>query len=201
MEEDTERLARAIGERVKRERNAKSWTLDQLAAKATLSRRMVVNVEQGATNPSLGTLLRLSAALGVGLPTLVEEPPSPVGTVIRHGDGAVLWTGTHGGRAVLVAGTESPDIVELWDWTLGPGDVHSTEAHAPGTRELLRVDSGELTVQVEDHVHRLGPGDALSFRADAAHSYANHTDALARFTLAVYEPGIGGAHRAEHSDA
>ena len=36
---------------------------------------MVVNVEQGAANPSVGTLLRISDALGVGLPALVEPPP------------------------------------------------------------------------------------------------------------------------------
>ena len=35
---------------------------------------MAVSVEQGAVNPSVGTLLRLSAALGVGLPALVEPP-------------------------------------------------------------------------------------------------------------------------------
>ncbi|WP_345312870.1 hypothetical protein [Gordonia alkaliphila] len=41
-------------------------------------------------------------------------------------------------------------------------------------------------------------GDALTFRADVAHSYANSTDAFTRFTLAVYEPGVGGTHRTDH---
>ena len=40
---------------------------------------MVVSVEQGAVNPSVGTLLRLSDALGVGLPALVEPPENQVG--------------------------------------------------------------------------------------------------------------------------
>ena len=48
------------------------WTLDQVAEAAGVSRRLVVNIEQGATNPSVGTLLRISDALGVGLPALVE---------------------------------------------------------------------------------------------------------------------------------
>ena len=37
---------------------------------------MLVNVEQGEVNPSVGTLLRLSDALGVGLPALVQPPQS-----------------------------------------------------------------------------------------------------------------------------
>src|SRR6059036_3557026 len=74
MDESTEALAATIGARVRKERQSRCWTLDQLAQAAGVSRRMVVNVEQGAANPSVGTLLRISDALGVGLPALVEPP-------------------------------------------------------------------------------------------------------------------------------
>ena len=78
MDEGTAALALAIGARVRQERQSRRWTLDQLAEAAGVSRRMVVNVEQGAANPSVGTLLRISDALGVGLPALVERPgPRP----------------------------------------------------------------------------------------------------------------------------
>ena len=40
---------------------------------------MVVSVEQGAVNPSVGTLLRLSDALGIGLPALVAPPRAAAG--------------------------------------------------------------------------------------------------------------------------
>ena len=79
MDQDTADLALAIGARVRQERQARRWTLDQLAEVAGVSRRMVVNVEQGSANPSVGTLLRISDALGVGLPSLVDRPqPTPV---------------------------------------------------------------------------------------------------------------------------
>src|SRR5579859_4441496 len=118
MDEGTAALALAIGVRVRQERLSRRWTLDQLAEAAGVSRRMVVNVEQGAANPSVGTLLRISDALGVGLPALVEPPARTMVKVTRRGEGAVLWTGDGGGRGVLVAGTEPPDVAELWDWTL-----------------------------------------------------------------------------------
>src|SRR4051812_20947668 len=130
MDEGTAGLAASIGARVKHERNARGWTLDQLAGAAQVSRRMVVNVEQGLANPSVGTLLRLSDALGVGLPALVERPAPKPWHVTRAGTGAPLWTSRAGGRGVLVAGTQPPDVVELWDWTLAAGDDHSSEAHA-----------------------------------------------------------------------
>ena len=193
MDEDAAKLATAIGARVKQERHSRGWTLDQLAATASVSRRMVVSVEQGAVNPSVGTLLRLSDALGVGLPALVEPPESKPVKVTRSGEGAELWSGTSGGRGVLVAGTSPPDVVELWDWSLGPADRHDSEAHAAGTKELVHVLAGAITVEVDDQVICLETGDALAFPGDVDHAYLNPHEEPARFSLAVYEPGVGSA--------
>jgi transcriptional regulator with XRE-family HTH domain len=195
MDESTAALALAIGGRIRQQRQSRGWTLDQLAGTAGVSRRMVVNVEQGAVNPSVGTLLRISDALGVGLPALVELPaPKPV-KVTRRGDGAVLWSGESGGRGVLVAGTAPPDVVELWDWTLGPGDHHPSEAHTPGTQELVQVQQGTITVEVAGEPVVLTAGDAVAFPGDVAHGYANPGPQPARFSLAVFEPGVGsGSH-------
>src|SRR6266498_2257391 len=160
MDESTAALALAIGVRVRQERQSRRWTLDQLSEAAGVSRRMLVTVEQGAANPSVGTLLRLSDALGVGLPALVEQAqPKPV-KVTRRGKGAALWNGEFGGRGVLVAGTEPPDVVELWDWTLGPGDEHASETHAPGTKELAQVLQGRIAIEVADQSIILDAGDA-----------------------------------------
>jgi transcriptional regulator with XRE-family HTH domain len=201
MDASTTALATAIGGRVRHERQTRGWTLDQLAEAAGVSRRMVVNVEQGAANPSVGTLLRISDALGVGLPALVESPQPKQVKVTRHGEGAALWSSESGGRGVLVAGTESPDVVELWDWTLGPGDRHVSEAHSPGTKELLQVQQGSVTVAVADESFILTAGDAVAFPGDVAHSYANPGTEMSRFSLAVFEPGVGSGHRPEAADA
>jgi transcriptional regulator with XRE-family HTH domain len=201
MDQGTAELALAIGSRVRQERQSRRWTLDQLAEAAGVSRRMLVNVEQGAANPSVGTLLRLSDALGVGLPELVGSPePEPV-KITRRGDGAALWTSRSGGRGVLVAATRPPDVVELWDWTLGPSDHYLSEAHTAGTRELAQVHEGTLTVEVAGQPVTLDVGDAISFPGDVAHAYANPGPWPARFSLAVFEPGGGPAQRSEGNRA
>src|SRR4051794_5916654 len=173
MDQGAAALASAIGVRVRQERQSRRWTLDQLAEAAAVSRRMLVNVEQGASNPSVGTLLRISDALGVGLPALVEPPRRDPVKVTRRGDGATLWSSKAGGCAVLVAGTEPPDVVELWSWTLGPGDTHSSGAHTAGTKELVHVQQGAITVKVGDQSVTLDAGDAVTFGGDVVHSYAN----------------------------
>jgi transcriptional regulator with XRE-family HTH domain len=195
MDQSTASLASAIGGRVRHERQARRLTLDQLSDRAGVSRRMLVNVEQGAANPSVGTLLRLSDALGVGLPALVEPPETAPLKVTRSGDGAALWTGDAGGRGVLVAGTQPPDVLELWDWTLGVGDAHASEAHVAGTHELLQVHQGSVTVTVGDQEATLNAGDAIGFAGDVDHGYANAGTEPARFSLTVFEPGVGTSPR------
>jgi transcriptional regulator with XRE-family HTH domain len=186
-------VARTIGDRVRQGRNRRGWTLDQLAERCGVSRRMLVSIEQGSANPSIATLLLISGALGIGLPALVDMDRSPGLRVTRAGTAAVLWRGESGGQAVLVAGTEPPDVTELWDWTLGPGESHSTPAHAAGTRELLLVLDGQVELRVGRHAEVLVTGDSASFAGDQPHGYANPSPAqAARFALTVFEPGVGG---------
>lgn len=201
MDEATAGLAVAIGVRVRRGRRSRGWTLDQLAEAAGVSRRSAINVEQGVANPSVGTLLRISDALGVGLPALVEPPQVAPVKVIRCGEGAVLWSSEAGGFGRLVAGSGPPDVLELWEWVLGPGDQHTSEAHTPRTIELVQVQEGTVIVHVAKQSVTLLVGDAVSFPGDVGHAYANPGTGTARFTLAVFEPGVGTTPRTEVTDA
>lgn len=186
-------MARTIGRRVRASRIDLGWTLDQLAQRSGVSRRMLVNVEQGSTNPSIATLLRLSDALGIGLPALVDTGDDGANAVVIHRDGvaAAMWTSAAGGSAVMVAGTSPPDVTELWDWRLGPGDTYRSEAHRTGTRELLLVLSGTVELVVGEAEHRLKSGDSASFDGALGHTYRNASATRpARFSLVVFEPAV-----------
>ncbi len=62
--------------------------LDDLARRSGVSRRMLLNIEQGNANPGIATLLRISDGLGTGLPGLVDAGrPSPhvvQAAVVKH---------------------------------------------------------------------------------------------------------------------
>jgi len=156
---------------------------------------MIVNVEQGEANPSVSTLLRLSDALGIGLPALVADVDVLPAVPIRRGAGATLWRSPAGGTAVLLAGTAAPDVLELWQWTLAVGDVHESEAHMAGTREIVHVTRGTVVIDVDGHRVGLGVGDAFAFDGDRPHGYSNGGDDNAAFALAVFEPGVGAIQK------
>jgi quercetin dioxygenase-like cupin family protein len=91
-------------------------------------------------------------------------------------------------------------VDELWDWTLGPRDRHTSEAHASGTQELVQVLEGAITVEVADQAITLKAGDAVSFPGDGSHSYVNTARRAARFSLAAFEPGAKSPTRGEVAD-
>jgi transcriptional regulator with XRE-family HTH domain len=183
-----------IGARVRQHRTARGWTLDELADRSGVSRRMLISIEHGEGNPSIATLLRISDALGIGLPVLVDVERPRALTVTAAGEAPVLWRGPRGGQALLVAGIEPPDVVELWNWTLHPGEEHVSEAHSAGTRELLLVLDGRVDLRVGDRTERLEGGDSAAFAGDVAHGYATPADAAApaRFALTVFQPHVDG---------
>ena len=186
-------ISHVIGHRVRASRTDLGWTLEQLATRSGVSRRMLINVEQGAANPSIATLLRLSDALGIGLPALVDtvEDTASVVSVRRVGESPAVWTSPAGGSAVMVAGTSPPDVTELWDWRLGPGDTYRSEAHRADTRELLLVLTGSVDLVVGDVSNRLRVGESASFDGGVSHSYTNASATRpARFALTVHEPGL-----------
>jgi hypothetical protein len=69
-----------------------------------------------------------------------------------------LWQGEQGGHARLLAGTSGPDMVELWQWSLYPGEIFTSPGHGDGTTELLFVTEGALTLTVNDGVYLIRRG-------------------------------------------
>jgi quercetin dioxygenase-like cupin family protein len=56
-------------------------------------------------------------------------------------------------------------------------------------------------VQVAGQQVNLDAGDAVAFPGDVTHSYANPGAQPARFSLAVFEPGVGTGSRSQADGA
>lgn len=189
---DRDAMVSAIATNVRAARTARRWSLDRLAALSGLSKGVLVTIEQGRGNPSIGTLWRLAEAFGTGLAQLVEVEREPPLRVVESGAGAVLWRGGTGGTGTLLLGGERP-VVELWDWTMRPGEEQHSDPHAPGVRELLLVIDGEIELQVAGQRARIAAGGAASFAGDRPHAYRAVGEVPCRFGMTVLTPGPGGS--------
>jgi transcriptional regulator with XRE-family HTH domain len=185
---DATAVASAVARNTRRLRTARGWSLDQLASRSGVSKGMLVHLEGARTNPSLGTMCKIAETLGVSLAALVELHEAPTVRVVQPAETAPLWAGLEGSSGDLLVGSDERDHIELWRWTLSPGDRHASEAHVEGTREMLHVVDGTLTLEVEGVAYAVAAGGAALFHADRPHAYANDRRRPLRFVMLVLQP-------------
>jgi quercetin dioxygenase-like cupin family protein len=152
---------------------------------------MLVQLEGARTNPSLGTLCRVSEALSVSVAALIETAAAPPVQVVPADGGTLLWSGAAGGTGRLLVGSDEREHVELWRWDLVPGDTHGSDpGHADGTLELVHVLDGTLTLDVDGEAYLVGPGCAASYRADRPHEYRNEGSEPCRFVMVLLQNDV-----------
>jgi len=174
-------LAHVAGN-VRRLRLAAGLSQARLAEAADLSRRMIVGIEAGEANISLGNLDRLAAALGVSFAELVRDPAQRDTARIE----GLLWRGTGEGSSATLLGTApARREAELWIWSLAAGERYDAQADAAGWHEMLYVLTGTLRVTRAEGITDIPTGDFLIFASDQPYAYVNVGTELVRFTRTV----------------
>ncbi len=186
--ESEKHLGELISARVAELRRRKGLSLDRLADCAGLSKGTVVGIANAQANPSIGILCRLAAALSVSVSDLMDDsaddrPQSPIERMTPR----QLWGSENGGKAILLSALSGQTMFELWSWSLGPEECFTSDAHSPGTAELISVQSGSLEINVGSSTLCLDPGEAARLRTDMPHSYKSVGDRAVSFTMAVLE--------------
>ena len=179
--------AERVAAEVRARRQQRGWTLDVAAGRLGVSRRLLVQLEAGEANPSLSTLLAVAEGFGISLVELLSGDDKPAVTVQTDNKAApVLWRGDHGGEGRLLVGLGP---LELWEWTLEPGDERVSEPHQPSACEVLLVNAGVVTLHVgAAEPVKVRRGQSATFRADEPHRYRNEGTQRASFVLAVHDP-------------
>jgi transcriptional regulator with XRE-family HTH domain len=181
-------LTIAVARTMQALRADRGWSLDQLAARSGVSKGVLVALEQGRSNPNLATLARIGDAFGVPVTRLVDVSGEPTVHITATGSGRVLWRGPNGGTGTILDATDPPWAVELWHWTLQPGETFGGDAHAAATREMIWVEQGALTLTVAGERHEVSAGQCARFPGGRPHRYANDTDAAVKLTMVVLVP-------------
>jgi transcriptional regulator with XRE-family HTH domain len=193
-------LMMIIAARVRGLRRERQLSLDRLAARSGVSKGMLVQIERGETNPSIGTLSKVAAALGASVADLVDLVATSRLSVIPAEAPRVLWKGVRGGEARLLVGSTGPDMLELWSWHLQPGERYDAIAHPSGTQELLHVSHGRLALIVDEATYIIATDRSAMAFTDRPHAYACIGARAVRFMMVVAErhaPRVNVSRRKE----
>jgi transcriptional regulator with XRE-family HTH domain len=196
-EDAADLLNGTIARRIGLLRKGKQQSFDELATRSGVSKGTLVQIEQGRANPSIATLCRLAAGLGVSVADLIstgEESASPV-HVVAPDNTRILWKGPNGGSAAFLVGSDGPDMLELWSWTLQPGERFEARPHSSGALELVHVQQGSLALEVDGVAHVVAAGASAFAHTDRPHAYACAGRKKALFVMVVLEPASGEHER------
>ncbi|WP_346035342.1 XRE family transcriptional regulator [Brevibacterium picturae] len=195
-----------VGRRVRDLRKERGWTIQRLADEASLSRRMLTQIELGQANPSLATIDRIAHALEVSFADLAlsgtgtsaagaglagasagVDSSANLGSseLSAPGGGHTLaWEGPDGSTAYILGASSVPGT-ELWRWHLGPSVRYQAEADRAGAEEILHVLSGTLELAHTGETMELTAGMSIRIATDQSYSYTAGKEAPVDFIRVV----------------
>ena len=182
----TQAFLTRLGEKVRTRRQAAGMTVQQLAAAAGLSRRILTQIELGQANPSLATVDKVARALRLDFASLISDTHVDAVVVNPPGSDLQVWASSAGSRTALQIATTGVQPAELWDSRLAPGDRYQAHPDPPGSEELLLVLAGELTLEVDGHEPvNVDVGGSVRLSSDRAYAFANNGSVEVRVVRVV----------------
>ena len=166
----------ALGERIKALRAERQLQQRQLAEKAGLTPSMVSQIESGRLTPSLHTLGKVAAALGVSIASLfAQEPQGRVQVTRKKAYPVVSFDGVGEKWAVLGAGLFQGKVRAVVS-TLPPRAVGvrtDTVVIEPGQMKLFYVIDGTVVLLYNGERHVLEAGDSAYLDGGTPHGWEN----------------------------
>jgi transcriptional regulator with XRE-family HTH domain len=165
-----------LGARIKALRKERELQQRQLAEKAQLTPSMVSQIESGRLTPSLHTVGKLAAALGVPIAVLFDGQPAGSIVVSRRKDYPVVsFEGSSERWAVLGAGLFQGKIRAVVTTLDEPGRGVTTDKVIikPGQMKLFYVIAGKVALVYNGDRHVLEAGDSALLDGGAPHGWEN----------------------------
>lgn len=177
-----------IAARLLAERTSRSWSLEQLAERAGVSRAMISKVERRESSPTAAVLGRLSAAFGLTLSQLLARAEQGAERLLNREGEQARWRDPDTGferRALTPQGSTSP--LELVWGALPPKARVDYPASAFTFIEdqQIVVIAGRLTFTQGTQAYQLCAGDCLRLGLPAECRFENPGSTPCRYVVAV----------------
>ena len=181
-----------IASRIRQLRDEQDLSLAALAERSGVSRSNISLIERGESSATATVLDKLSAALGVTVASLFEQPTEVPAPVSRAAEQPV-WTDPASGyvRRNLSPPVDSP--IQLVEVSFPPGQCvsYETAARDVDVQQQVWLIEGTMEVAVSESHWTLCAGDCLAMRLDQPVTYHNATDKPARYLVAL----VSHAHK------
>jgi transcriptional regulator with XRE-family HTH domain len=172
-----------LGSGIRAERLRQNLTLAQLAERAGLSASALSQIERGVTDPSIGSLRRIAAALEVPFFQFLLERESPDPVVRKRERRTITFPNRAQQYQLLTPTLRGPFEVLALD--LAPGAASGDEALGHDSEECMLILEGDVEVEVAGIAYALGAGDSISIQRNAPHRVLNSGAVKAEILMVI----------------
>jgi quercetin dioxygenase-like cupin family protein/DNA-binding XRE family transcriptional regulator len=174
-----------VGERLRQLREEKRISVRKLAELTEFSASFISQVENGQASPSIGSLERIAAAVGVTLGEFFAVPAraGKAGLVVRAGARDHLESGWSNAQIEALAPMSGERKLEPVLITLEPGGRSGKHPHTHTMEEFAFVLEGRVRLTLGEDGHDLEAGDAVTIPPDQARAWDNTGTGPARILV------------------
>jgi transcriptional regulator with XRE-family HTH domain len=174
----------ALGKTIQRLRKAYNMSLGELSEHSGVAKSIISQIERSETNPTIGTVYRLSRALDTTIDEVLKHDSDPNFVEFQTRSGIPILESQDGLCRLAIAGPLNlVDQVQWYDFQARPGGVLESDPHPPGTIEHLYLLLGELEVTCDGETRPLKTGESIRFRGDRPHRLFNPGTDYAHATM------------------
>jgi len=183
-----------VGERVKRVREERELTLQDISQRTGLDVAFLEQVENGNVAPPLGIVIKLAKALDLKMGYFISGEEDRPYTIVRKNDRKVVSRYSskegkyYGYRYESLAPHKKDRHMEPFLVSLEPSKADEERSTHDG-QEFIYVLEGAMEVRLGEEVYVLEPGDSIYYDSTVPHLVKNHDSDVTRILAVLYSEG------------
>lgn len=182
-----EKLNLIIAKNLKRLREEKALSLNELSKMTDVSKSMLGQIERCEANPTVSTIWKIANGLKISCTELMSMPEADF-KIVDKSQVQPLIEDEGKVRIFPVFPFDNTTRFETYSIEIDNKGYLASEAHQQGTQEFITVFSGELTININGEDFVVTKGNSIRFKADKPHVYKNIVDTICSLSMVIYYP-------------
>jgi transcriptional regulator with XRE-family HTH domain len=163
--------ARSLGQLVRSIRISRGMSIEGLAKAAGVSAGGISQIERGAGNPAITTLMKIAQGMQVPVGSFLQADQEPQGLLVRKENRKRLVPSEG-----LIYELLTPDLkrrLEVLRVQIAPGFDNSERPFTHEGEECVHLLEGELLIYIGGTEYHLEEGDSITYDPAVPHWYRN----------------------------
>ncbi|WP_158734858.1 helix-turn-helix domain-containing protein [Alteribacillus sp. YIM 98480] len=168
---NAETLAKQVGSTLRKIRQERRMSLQELADRIEVSKLTLGKIERGEANPSLTVIWKIANGLSIPISVLLSEEQHV--KLSRKNTGNKVVSANEACTLEPIFNVSSYGSMEMHRAYLNPNSEYCPGSHQSGVVEYVTVMEGEVQIEIEGDRYHLYQYDSITFNGDREHAYKN----------------------------